>query len=331
MNLLIIGVILLVVIIVLIIAAASLRSERGEVLEERLEQFTENQQWLAVQREQEEKAAQEAKGKKQESALTKRLNQALEGRQFASKWRTQLTRADLKITVGEFFAVHIISVIGLSFFTYFFLTNQQIVQTMIAGGIGFFLPRLYVGNRVSQRFHQFESQLPDILSLWVNSLRSGYSVPQALEAISREAPDPSAGELKRVVREMQLGIPMEKALDHLLERMPSEDLDLIVTAVNIQREVGGNLAEILEVIGHTIRERIKLKGEIRVLTAQGRITGYIIGGLPIALGLFLYLVNPDYMGGMFQHRGCGWPMIGIGLGLIGLGTAVIQRIVDIEI
>jgi tight adherence protein B len=173
--------------------------------------------------------------------------------------------------------------------------------------------------------------LPDILGLWVNSLRSGYSVLQALEAISREAPEPSANEIKRVVQEVQLGISMEDALAHLLTRMPSDDLDLIVTAVNIQREVGGNLAEILEVIGHTIRERIKLKGEIRVLTSQGRYTGYLISGLPIILALFLMVINPDYMGRMFADRFCGWPMIGIGLGLIGIGTAIIQKIVDIEL
>jgi len=113
--------------------------------------------------------------------------------------------------------------------------------------------------------------------------------------------------------------------------MPSDDLDLIITAVNIQREVGGNLAEILEIISHTIRERIKLKGEVRVLTSQGRITGYVIGGLPIALALFLLVINPSYVGLLFSNRLCGWPMLGIGLGLIGMGTAVIQKIVDIEI
>jgi tight adherence protein B len=112
--------------------------------------------------------------------------------------------------------------------------------------------------------------------------------------------------------------------------MTSDDLDLIVTAVNIQREVGGNLAEILDVIGHTIRDRIKLKGEIRVLTSQGRYTGYLISGLPIVLALFLMVINPNYMGGLFENRMCGWPMLGIGLGLIGMGTAAIQRIVDID-
>ena len=128
-----------------------------------------------------------------------------------------------------------------------------------------------------------------------------------MEAIARDAPEPTATEFKRVVQEVQLGIDMEDALEHLLNRVESEDLDLVITAVNIQREVGGNLAEILDVISHTIRERIKLKGEIRVLTAQGRITGYLISFLPIILALFLYTINPGYMGNLFENRICGWP------------------------
>ena len=138
-------------------------------------------------------------------------------------------------------------------------------------------------------------------------------------------------EFRRVVQEISLGIDMGDAMDHLVERVESDDLDLVVTAVNIQREVGGNLAEILEVISHTIRERVKLKGEIRVLTAQGRITGYLISGLPILLALFLYAINPGYMGNLFENRACGWPLLGVGLALIGIGSAVVQKIVQIEI
>jgi tight adherence protein B len=165
----------------------------------------------------------------------------------------------------------------------------------------------------------------------VNALRSGYSVLQSMEAIARDAPEPTATEFKRVVQEVQLGIDMEDALAHLLARVESEDLDLVITAVNIQREVGGNLAEILDVISHTVRERIKLKGEISVLTAQGRITGYLISGLPIILALFLYTINPQYMGNLFENRTCGWPMLGIALALIGMGFALVQKIVDIDI
>src|SRR5262249_2646510 len=159
----------------------------------------------------------------------------------------------------------------------------------------------------------------------------GFSVLQAMEAISRDAPEPTATEFKRVVQEVQLGIDLQDALEHLLGRVESEDLDLVVTAVNIQREVGGNLAEILETIGHTIRQRIKFRGEIRVLTAQGRYTGYLISFLPIAVALFLSAVEPGFMNPMFENRLCGWPMLGVGLALIGIGTAAIQKIVNIDI
>jgi tight adherence protein B len=151
-----------------------------------------------------------------------------------------------------------------------------------------------------------------------------------MEAIAKESPQPTAVEFRRVVQEVQLGVPMQDALGHLMGRVPSDDLDLVNTAVNIQREVGGNLAEILESISHTIRDRIKLKGEIGVLTAQGRITGWLLSLLPIVLTIFLYLVSPSYMKNLIENRMCGWPMLGCGLGLIGTGAAIIQKIVNIQ-
>jgi tight adherence protein B len=314
-----------VVVLVLIIAVISIRSQRSSVVEERLEQIAEPGMFMKVAEEEDQEK------EKKPSALTQRMEDALKGRSFAKNWRDQLARADLKLTVSEYLALHVIAMFGVAFLCYFILFPGQIVFMILGAGIGLFIPRIYVSFKQSRRLHAFEQQLPDILGLWVNSLRSGYSVMQALEAISREAPAPSSAEIKRVVTEVQLGIPMEEALANLLRRMPSDDLDLIITAVNIQREVGGNLAEILEVIGHTIRERIKLKGEVRVLTAQGRVTGYLISGLPIVLALFLFMVNREYMGRLFDDRLCGWPMIGIGLGMIGIGTAIIQKIVDIEL
>ena len=315
-----------IVVLILIIATISIRGQRSGVIEERLGRYTEVGSFMTLAEEDKDKPKE-----KKPSAIAERIEGILSQRSFGSKWRGQLARADLKLTVTEFLILHVISMFGIAILTFFILSPGNIVLTIILGGIGLFLPRFYVSYKQGNRLHKFEEQLPDILGLWVNALRSGYSVLQALEAISREAPVPSNQEIRRVVQEGQLGIPMEDALAHLLGRMPSDDLDLIITAVNIQREVGGNLAEILEVIGHTIRERIKLKGEIRVLTSQGRITGYLIGGLPIVLALFLDLINPDYVGKLFTNKLCGWPMLGIGLGMIGMGTAVIQKIVDIDI
>ncbi|KAB2906323.1 MAG: type II secretion system F family protein [Anaerolineae bacterium] len=263
--------------------------------------------------------------------LQEAADKAIAESNFASIWKSQLSRADLKLTPAEFLGMHFVSVIGFFLAAYLVVFRGNIILSLIAGVIGFFAPRIWVSMKIGRRLNQFESQLPDNLQMWVNGLRSGYSVLQAIEGIAREAAEPTATEFKRVVKEVQLGIPMDEALDHMLTRMPSDDLDLVITAVNIQREVGGNLAEILEVISHTIRERIKLKGEIRVLTAQGRVTGYIIGGMPVFLLGFLMMANPDYVGRLFENRMCGWPMLGCGAGMISLGVAVIQRIIDIEI
>jgi tight adherence protein B len=306
----------------------SVRSEK-DLIEERLGRYEETNTF-ALDLE-EEKQESEAEGDKSSNVIRDRLDKIVANRPFAQRWRAQLARADVKLTVTEFAAVHVLSMFTFFFAGYFVLFGQQIVMGIVSGFVGFFAPRIFVSRKIQSRLVSFENQLPDTLGLWVNALRSGYSVLQSMEAISRDAPEPTATEFKRVVQEVQLGIDQDDALEHLLNRVESEDLDLVITAVNIQREVGGNLAEILEVIGHTIRERIKLKGEIRVLTSQGRATGYLISGLPIVLALFLYSINPGYMSNLFENRACGWPMLGISLALIGIGMAVIQKIVDIEI
>lgn len=309
---------------VIIVGIVSVRSER-DLVEERLERYeTGYQSFLEVEEEDVDAA-------KEDRKALDALDKAISKRPFAQKWRQQLARADIKLTAAEYGALHVISPAGFFIVGYFLLFRGDIVMSIVAGFVGFFFPRLYVSRATSQRLLRFEQQLPDTLGLWVNALRSGFSVLQAMEAISRDAPEPTATEFKRVVQEVQLGIDLQDALGHLLSRVESEDLDLVVTAVNIQREVGGNLAEILETIGHTIRERIKLKGEIRVLTAQGRYTGYLISGLPIAVALFLSTIQPGFMNPLFNNRMCGWPLVGIGLALIGMGTAIIQKIVNIEI
>ncbi len=322
----VIGIAIVVAIGVIIWGIVSVRSEK-DIIEERLARI-ENASTSFLQI---DELPETESSEKKPSALQERLDSIVSERQFGKKWRQQLSRADLKLTVSEYAALHVISMFGFFALGYFVLFGQQIVMAIVSGFVGFFAPRLYVSRITSARLKGFETQLPDTLSLWVNALRSGYSVLQSMEAISRDAPEPTATEFKRLVQEVQLGIDMEDAFQHLLDRVQSEDLDLVITAVNIQREVGGNLAEILDVISFTIRERIKLKGEISVLTAQGRITGYLISGLPIILALFLYVINPGYMGNLFENRVCGWPMLGISLAMIGIGFAIVQKIVDIDI
>lgn len=311
-------------VLILVIGIISIRSDRKQGVEERLGRYTSEYGSLLAEFE----GAEEPDPEEEQNLIARQLDRVVADRGFAKKWRTQLARADLKLTVGEYMILHGIAAVGG------FVVGMVLLGGPIMGGVaavaGLFAPRFYVSFKQGQRLKAFEQQLPDTLSLWVNALRSGYSVLQSMEAIAKEAPNPTSIEFSRVVQEVQLGIPMEDALQHLYERMPSDDLDLVNTAVNIQREVGGNLAEILDSIAYTIRDRIRLKGEIEVLTAQGRITGWLISLLPIGLTIFLYTVSPDYMGRMVENRMCGWPMLGCGLGMIGTGAAVIQKIVNID-
>ncbi len=314
----------LIAVVIVVIGIVSIRRRKDEI-EERLSSF--DQTYSPFLDLEDVEAEKEAQG----PTFKDKLNEALADRPIGQKWRQALSRADVKITVAEYAILHVLSTIGFFIVAYIVLFPGQIVMAVVGAFVGFFAPRIVIARLTARRLTRFENQLADTLGLWVNALRAGYSVLQSMEAISRDAPEPTATEFKRVVQEVQLGINMEDSFQHLLNRVESEDLDLVLTAVNIQREVGGNLAEILDVISHTIRERIKLKGEVRVLTAQGRMTGYLISGLPIVLAVFLNTINPGYVGLLFTNRGCGWPMLAIGLIMIGIGSALIQKIVDIQI
>jgi tight adherence protein B len=250
-----------------------------------------------------------------------------------------LRQADLKLKVSEYMLLHVVAVLVFGVISWF-LFNQSVVFALIGSLAGFFAPRMYVSQRARKRRRDFENQLGDTLNLWVNALRSGYSVLQSMETIASETPEPISTEFERVVQEVRLGLTMEQALTNLLDRIPSDDLDLVVTAVNIQREVGGNLAEVLAIISHTIRERIRIKGEIRVMTAQATISGYVISGLPIALTLFLRASSPTYINELFVKERpwlvpetipCGWLVMGAGLMLIFGGFMVMRKIADIEV
>ncbi len=243
-----------------------------------------------------------------------------------------LAQADLKFKPGEYFALIVIAIVGVGMVAWYF-GGQSIVSGIIGGIVGFFLPRFYVSRQKRKRLESFAEQLPDMLSLMVNGLRAGFSTAQAMEAVSREMPSPLSDEFKRVVQEMQLGISMEDALFNTLRRIPSEDLDLIITAINVQREVGGNLAEILDTIAHTIRERIRIKGEIRVLTAQVMYSGRFLALLPFILTSIIWFGNQEYVMSVFQPDVilCGFAIFGTAFVLVGLGYFTMTRIAKIEV
>lgn len=267
-----------------------------------------------------------------ETQMAAKVEKAFSDQKFGRKVQRKLAQADLKLTLFEFMlAKGFMLAVGIMLGLYLG-RGGAIQQVMFGfGGIilGWFVPDWYVKFRFSKRLRDFNNQLGDTIGLLANSLRSGYSMLQSMELVAREAADPIGTEFKRVVREVGLGLSIQDALNNLLRRVPSDDLDLMITAINIQYEVGGNLAQILDTIAHTIRERVRIKGEVSVLTAQGRISGYIISSLPIVLGILITIINPTYMNTMWSFPWILMPVCG-GI-MVGAGFLVIRKIVNIEV
>jgi tight adherence protein B len=273
-----------------------------------------------------------AEARDSKGALTDWVNKRVEKSSFGDRIARELARADLKFKPGEYMALYVISVIGVALIA-FLLGGRLILSAIIGAGIGALLPRMYVKNQQSKRLTRFNDQLPDMLNLMVNGLRAGFSTLQAMEAVSKELPAPICDEFRRVVQEMQLGIPMEKALDNLLRRIPSQDLDFLVTAINVQREVGGNLAEIMDVISYTIRERVRIKGDIRALTSQAMYSGRALALMPIGLLCILWFLNRSYVMEFFNKDNllCGGIALGAAGFLIIIGYFIMTRIANVEV
>jgi len=283
----------------------------------------------------EETPAGEGVGGERTTPLTDWLNTQVGRFSWAAGLSRDLARADIKLRVGEYVALMIISAFGVGFIAWFLAGRNphNILPAVIGAVVGFFVPRVYVRREQGRRLIHFDDQLSDMLNLMVNGLRAGYSTLQAMEAVSRELPPPICDEFRRVVQEMQLGVPMEHALDNLLRRIPSKDLDLVITALNVQREVGGNLAEILSTISHTIRERVRIKGEIRVMTSQVLASAKFLSAMPIFVVVVLYFVNRAYIMEFFapRTRMVGIPALICGGLLIISGYYVMTKIAAIEV
>jgi tight adherence protein B len=259
--------------------------------------------------------------------LTEGLDRAIERRSFGARISAQLAQASLKLTVTEYLIWNMISIVVVGGLAWLLFRNFLFLFGIL---LGFFLPRIVVNILTARRLKQFNDQLGDTINLMVNSIRAGYSMPQAMETVASNMPPPVSDEFRRVTLEIGLGVAQEEALRHMLRRVDSPDLDLMITAINVAYEVGGNLADILDVISLTIRERVRIQGEIKTLTAQGQITGNVLTGLPFALTAVLYLLNREYMQRMFTTT-CGWIMSGVSIVSIALGYFIMQRIVRIEV
>ena len=258
------------------------------------------------------------------------LDRAIVRQSFGRRMATDLARANLKLTVAEFMLLTLATVaLGIALGA---LVGRAYWIIGAVGGalLGFIAPRLFLKWRQTRRLNAFNDQLGDAITLLANSLRSGYSLLQSMEMVGRELSPPMSEEFQRVTREIGLGLSNEEALDNLLRRINSDDLDMMITAINIHHEVGGNLSEILDTIGHTIRERVRIKGEIRTLTAMARYSGYMVSVLPVAVAGLLFVMNPDYMSQLWEDP-CGVRlMVASAIGMV-LGWVIIRRVVDIKV
>jgi len=256
-----------------------------------------------------------------------RTNRLLARLSFGPRLAAALASADLPLTAAEFALIMLgLGAIG---FLLAALRSGPLVGLAVGAALAY-LPLLYLNNRRNKRRRAFTEQLPDVLTLLVGALRAGHGLTQAIEMLVDQVPPPASVEFARVMRAVSLGLPVQRALADMAERVDSDDADLVVTAIAVQYEMGGNLAQTLDIISDTVRDRIRMQREVRVLTAQQRLTGYILAGLPIALAIMLNIVNPGYMKELFEP---GWirlvPAIGIVMQVAGF--LIIRRIVDIEV
>jgi tight adherence protein B len=240
----------------------------------------------------------------------------------------QLSRADLKLRTSEWLLIRIgsaafLALVGLIRFGFSF-------QFILLGVLGYFIPRFYLRHLQRKRLKAFNNLLGDTLLMMANALKSGYSLAQALDVVANKASPPMNQEFDRVVKEVNLGAGVEESLGRMVRRTESSDLDMVATAIAINRKIGGNLSEILETISETIRERVRIKGEMSSMTAQARGSGYMITALPIVLAVFMYFVTPQYFAPMLASPfGIGM-LIGAGI-FMGLGQMIMGKIATVDV
>jgi len=276
-----------------------------------------------------------------QSQALAQLNKVVEQRDFGANLARDIARADLKLKPSEYLLIWAGSIVGVPLIMIAFSLVLPMLRNplalLIGAFIGFMLPRFWLGRRKNGRLNAFNKQLPDTITLIANALRAGSSFLQAIELVVRETRPPISLEFGRVIREVNLGLPFDQALENMVRRVRSDDLELMATAISIQHTVGGNLAEILDSIAYTIRERIRIQGEIRTLTAQQRMSGYVVAFLPFALAGFLFVAAPNFMDPMFDASvailglPAGVVILALGLTSMLIGFMFIRRIVDIEV
>lgn len=266
---------------------------------------------------------------KEGGAWLRRLGQRFWlGRGYLHYVGRELAKTTILLRPEEFALGAVGTALGLGLLIY--LMTMRLPLALVAGGLGFYAWHVMLDRSKGKRVQLFNSQIVQALGLISNGLKVGYSFLQAVEMVAAEMEPPMAVEFRRLLRETNLGVNIEVALRDMARRVESEDMDLVVTAILIQRQVGGNLAEVLDKISHTIRERGQLQNELRSLTAQGRLSGLIVGLLPVGVGFLLYTVSPGFIGVLFAEE-LGRLLLLLAVAMQILGIFLIRRVLTIKI
>jgi len=309
------------VLALLLVASGSGASEQGRVLMTRLESA------IAV-----------GKPEMADLIVDVRKNELMSSIPWLDRWLTKielaprlrrlLFQANVKWTVGGLVLICSVSCVIPGYLVYFRtgVLFLSIIVGLVTGGI----PLFYVFKKREARMNKFEQGLPEALELIVSALRVGHSLNAAMGLVSRECPEPVGGEFRLAFDEMNYGLELKSALDNLVTRVPLQDVKIVCTAILIQRESGGNLAEVLEKTSTVIRERFRLKRQVLTHTAQGRLTGWILTLLPVVLGLLLYMVNPDLMSNLWKKE-LGIKLLYAAGGMIVIGGLIIRKIVNMDV
>ena len=265
-----------------------------------------------------------------ESAVPLALRE--QGSAWTERTRSQLERAGLALKLHEYVALRVLLAL-VAVVVVLALGNGHALAFLlgiVAGVVGYMLPAFYVRMRIARQVRKFNNQLADMLTMLANSLRAGFGLLQGLDLAAEQSQPPMSTELHHLLRDTRMGASIETALESMGERVGSYDLDVIITAILIQRSVGSNLSEVLEKVAHTIRERARIQGEINTLTAQKKLSGLVIGLMPPAVVVMMLGVNFEYMSALFTDP-LGRILLAVAVVLDIVGILIIKRIVSVDI
>jgi len=256
-----------------------------------------------------------------------KVGKGLSGLSFSEKLEDDLDKADILLRIDEFIGLLVLMALGFGLVVLVFSNN--VIYALIGALLGAVLPLVYVQYQKAQRAALLSEEIGESLTGMSNSLRAGYSFQQAMDSVGKETQGPLGKEYRRTLREINLGVTTDQALQNLINRVKNEDLELMISSVLIQRSIGGNLAEMFDKIADTIRQRIRMKGEVKVLTAQARVSSWIIGFMPIALIVVISMINPDFLSFFFEST-TGMIVLAVAAVSELIGFMLIRKITNIE-